>query len=78
MSIEEIIGRLRAVEGRGDDEDKAVAGGKLLLTEEQWQARYKEKQSGEGGSKSGSNKGEHKSQPCEQRKKNDGKEDRDT
>jgi hypothetical protein len=41
MSIEEITGRLRAVEGCGDDDDddEPVAGGKLLLTEEQWQAR---------------------------------------
>jgi hypothetical protein len=35
MSIDEITGRLRAVEGRGDEEEEAPAiGGKLLLTEE--------------------------------------------
>jgi hypothetical protein len=39
MSIEEITGRLRTVEGRGNDEDAdppTGAGSKLLLTEEQW------------------------------------------
>jgi hypothetical protein len=44
MSIEEITGHLRAVKGRGEDEDEAhptEAGGKLLLTEEQWQVRMK-------------------------------------
>jgi hypothetical protein len=36
MSIEEITGRLRAIEGRGDDEDEAAAGGKLLQGEAEW------------------------------------------
>jgi hypothetical protein len=64
---------LRAVEGRGDDDDEApMVGGKLLLTEEQWNARMKEKQSGEGSSKQGSNKGEQRSQPRGQRKKKGG------
>jgi hypothetical protein len=45
MSIDEIIGWLRVVEGRGDEEDEGpVVGGKLLHTEEQWQAHMKEKQ----------------------------------
>jgi hypothetical protein len=84
MSIEEITGRLRAVEGRGDDEDAdppTAVGGKLLLTEEQWQARMKEKQaSGEGSSKSGSSKGWSKNRPCGSRKKKNssGKDDHDT
>jgi hypothetical protein len=37
MSIEEITGRLRAAEGRGDDEDvdpPTSVGSKLLLTKE--------------------------------------------
>jgi hypothetical protein len=73
MSIEEITVRLRAVEGRGDDDDEApMVGGKLLLTEEQWKARMKEKQSGEGSSKQGSSKGEQRSQPRGQRKKKGG------
>jgi hypothetical protein len=44
MSIEEIIDRLRVVEGKGDDEDDSPTDcGKLVLTEEQWQAHMKEK-----------------------------------
>jgi hypothetical protein len=58
-----------------------VVGGKLLLTEGQWQARLKEKQQGENNSKAGSGKGGSKSRPREQRKKKkvvDGKDNRDT
>jgi hypothetical protein len=46
MSIEEIFGCLRAVEGRWDDKDEAPligAGGKLLFTREQWQTHFKER-----------------------------------
>jgi hypothetical protein len=81
MTIDKIIGRLRAVEGRGDEEDEAlVAGGKLLLIEEQWQARMKEKQQGESSSKASSGKGGSKSRPRGQRKKKGagGKDDRNT
>jgi hypothetical protein len=58
MSIEEITGHLRAVEGRADEEadPPTAVGGKLLLTEEQWLARMKDKQLGEGSSKSGTGK----------------------
>jgi hypothetical protein len=79
MSIE-ITSRLRAVEGRGDEEDDGpVAGGKLLLTEGQWQACMK-KQQGESNSKASSGKGGSKSWPRGQRKKKSagGKDDRDT
>jgi hypothetical protein len=81
MPIEEITDRLRAIEGRGDGEDEPAAGGKLLLIEEQWQARYKEKLSGVGGSKSRSSKGGQKSRPRGHKKKKNGrkeKEGRDT
>jgi hypothetical protein len=82
MSIDEIIGWLRVVEGRGDEEDEGpVVGGKLLHTEEQWQAHMKEKQQGESSSKASSGKGGSKSQPRGQRKKNKsvgGKDDRDS
>jgi hypothetical protein len=82
MSIDEITSWLRAVEGRGDEEEEpSVVGGKLLLTEGQWQARLKEKQQGENNSKAGSGKGGSKSRPREQRKKKkvvDGKDNRDT
>jgi hypothetical protein len=46
MSIEEIFGCLRVVEGRWDDKDEAPligAGGKLLFTREQWQTHFKER-----------------------------------
>jgi hypothetical protein len=62
MLIEEITSRLRAVKGRGDDEDvdpSIGVGGKLLLTEDQWQVHMKEKQAGdEGSSKPGPVKGD--------------------
>ena len=51
LSIEEITGRLKAV----DDVDPTppqAASGKLLLTEEQWLERYKKQDSGCGGSNS--------------------------
>jgi hypothetical protein len=54
LSIEEVTGRLKAA----DDVEPVpaqTAGGKLLLTEEQWVERYKKKstESGRGGSNSG-------------------------
>jgi hypothetical protein len=84
MSIEKITGQLWVVEGCSDDEDTdppTSAGGKLLLTEEKWQACMKEKQAGdEGSSKSVPSKGGPKSHPRgHQKKKNSGgKDDRDT
>ena len=55
LSIEEVTGRLKAAD---DVEPPAqqTAGGKLLLTEEQWVERYKKKDQGStrGGSSSGS------------------------
>jgi hypothetical protein len=71
MSIEEITGRLRVVEGRADEEDTDMptdAGGKLLLTEEQWLARM-DKRPSEGSSKSGTGKGGGKNRPRNQKKK---------
>jgi hypothetical protein len=70
MSIEEITSRLRAVKGQGDEEEAdppTGAGGKLLLIEEQWLARMKDKQPGEGSSKSGADGG--KNRPHNQKKK---------
>jgi hypothetical protein len=84
MSIEEITGRLRAVEGRGDEEEadpSTSAGGKLLLTEEQWLARMKDKQPGEGSSNSGAGNSGAKNRPRNQKKKkfnNGSKDDRNT
>jgi hypothetical protein len=54
LSIEEVTGRLKAV----DDRDEGVAGdpvsigGKLLFTEEQWLARQKERKKKQDGSSS--------------------------
>ena len=81
LSIEDVTGRLRTVEGRGEDEDGSAttAGGKLLLTEEQWQARYRERQNGEGSSNPSSKSG-GKNRPRGPRKKKGagGKDDRQT
>jgi hypothetical protein len=83
MSIEEITGRLRAIEGRADEEDadpSTGAGGKLLLIEEeQWLAWLKDKQPGEGSSKSSDGRGGSKNWPRNQKKKSSGgKDDRNT
>jgi hypothetical protein len=84
MSIEEITGRLRVVEGRGDEgaDPPTGAGGKLLLTEEQWLTRMKDKQPGEGSSKSGAGKGGGKNRLRNQKKNagtgGGGKDDRNT
>jgi len=53
LSIEEVTGRLKAA----DDVEPVLAqtaGGKLLLTEEQWVERYKKKSNESGRSGSGS------------------------
>jgi hypothetical protein len=59
MLIEEITGHLLEVKWWGDEEADLPmgAGGKLLLTEEQWLAQMKDKQPGEGNSKLGADKG---------------------
>ena len=77
LSIEDVTGRLRSVEGRcnADDAPATTADGKLLLTEEQWQARFKEKQ----GSSNSSGKGNGKNRSRGPRKKKgNGKVDRET
>ncbi|WVZ50972.1 hypothetical protein U9M48_002169 [Paspalum notatum var. saurae] len=58
LTVEEITGRLKATE-EDDDPLPPNAGGKLYLTEEQWEARLKEKQSASKSgdlSKSGNNR----------------------
>lgn len=60
MSLEELIGRLRAAESRyalGSGGTSSAAGGQLLLTEEEWEARRKQRQQGQssGGGGSGGN-----------------------
>jgi hypothetical protein len=73
MSLE-ITERLWAVEGRADEEadPPTGAGGKLLLTEEQWQARMKDMQPGEGSSKSSAGKGGGNNRPHNLKKRRTG------
>jgi hypothetical protein len=59
LSIEELSGRLIASEGRGEPEQDA--GGRLLLSEEEWQARSAGCTPGSGGS--GSDGKRHKDRP---------------
>ena len=43
LSIEDVTGRLKAVEDCAEAPTRTTAGGQLLLTEEQWAARVREK-----------------------------------
>jgi hypothetical protein len=58
LSIEELSGHLSASEGHGEPEEDT--GGKLLLTEEEWCARQKNREPGEGPSGGG---GKYKKKP---------------
>lgn len=53
LTIEDVTGRLKVAEERrpAPTSTTTPAGGQLLLTEEQWLARQKERQKGEGSSK---------------------------
>jgi hypothetical protein len=58
ISLEEVTGRLRNAEEKCAGKKKPAAeSGKLMLTEEQWQARMKERRQNDGGSSSGGSKG---------------------
>ena len=46
LSLEEVTGRLKAVEDRLEAPEPPREQGKLLLTEEQWLERMKERQAG--------------------------------
>jgi hypothetical protein len=74
LTLEDVTGRLRMVEDRPDAApEKKKEGGKLLLTEEEWTARLKEKRrSGEGSSKFGGGRGGDKprgKKPADKQKK---------
>ena len=56
LSIEELSGRLTASEGRGG-EAAVETGGKLLLTEEEWTARQRQRPQGPSSSGGGGDKG---------------------
>ena len=49
LSIEEVTGRLKAVDNREQlpPSELVTIGGKLLFTEEQWLARQRERKKGE-------------------------------
>lgn len=53
LTIEELTGRLLAVEERFAEGGEAGGGGRLLLTEEEWHARLSRVESGEGSSAGG-------------------------
>lgn len=52
LSVEEVTGRLKAVEDRLPTSTSKGADGKLLLSEEQWIERMKAQKQGEGSSSS--------------------------
>ena len=53
LTIEDMTGRLRAVDERMEQATATTDSGKLLLTEQEWAARIMEKKSGEASSRRG-------------------------
>lgn len=51
LSVEELTGRLKAVEERYEQDNTDDASGHLLLTEEDWLARMKQRKYGQGSSR---------------------------
>ena len=60
LTIEDVIGRLQAVDKHMEHAIATMDSGKLLLTEEEWAARMKEKKSGEASSSRGKASSEKK------------------
>jgi hypothetical protein len=66
LSIEEVTGRLKAVDNREQlpPSEPVTIGGKLLFTEEQWLARQRERKKGEAsGSSALGSSSSHKCRP---------------
>jgi hypothetical protein len=71
MSIEELIGRLRSSGERCNIGNTDTSGGQLLLTEEEWAARAKQREQGQGSS-SAAGKDKQKGKGKQQYRSRDG------
>jgi hypothetical protein len=70
LTIEDVTGRLQAVDERIDQATTKTDSGKLLLTEEEWAARMKEKKFGEASSSRGGD-GKRRGKASSEKKKID-------